>query len=321
MEHLKKMIDLIKAAYTWTHLTFHNTWGIINVFNIVWIRPMKGGLLKADHPMVTGINPDNGEKIWKQNIIFSSVRSAELSNFASDEEIVCDVGNHMRKMVEASASTEQFPKGKPDRMPPAINYIHGCVHYNGGFLLFNDFKDAISHFSNIDFQNSFKRFVKEEGREPVTIFRMKNYDRMEYLEFVCFLRTIFPWFSNTNGNKKRIGWGNPAPYPSVNTITGYWMDDTYKIYSEKGRSTVCRPAIAKKYFSKAVYIGERLTVKPEEKFLARFTNERVLARGEKGNMFFVDLRKLSKGYKFDPAKKLPNITERLVERIMDAGKS
>ncbi|MFA6237415.1 MAG: hypothetical protein WC635_08830 [Bacteriovorax sp.] len=309
-----KLVDLIKTAVIWTRLTIHNTWGIINVFNIVWVRPMAGGLLKESHPMVTGVSPENGEFIWKQNIIFQSVRSLEFINTPGDEEIVCDVGNYMRKMVEASASSEEFPKGKPDRMPPAINYIHGCVHYNGGFLLFNDFKDAISHFTNVDFQNSFKRFVNEEGREPVTIFRNRNYNRMEYLEFVCFLRTIFPWFSNTNGNKKRIGWGNPAPYPSVNTITGYWMIDTYKIYSEEGRNSVCRPAISKRYFTEAVYAGERITVKPEEKFLAKFTNKRVIARGEKGNMFFVDLRKLSSGYKFDPSKRLPNITDRLLEK-------
>lgn len=317
MKSLQKLVDLFKATCVWTCLSVHNTWGIINVFIIVWVRPMAGGLLKQDHPMVTGINPDTGDFIWKQNIIFQSIRSAEFENGPSDEEIVCDVGNYMRKMVEVSSSSEQFPKGKADRMPPAINYIHGCVHYNGGFLLFNDFKDAISHFSNTDFQNSFKRFVKEEGREPVTLFRNRNYDRIEYLEFVCFLRTIFPWFSNTNGNKKRIGWGNPAPYPSVNTITGYWMDDTYKIYTEEGRKTVCRPAISKKYFSELVYVGSRITTKPEEKFLAKFTNERVIARGEKGNMFFVDLRKLSQGYKFDPAKKLPNIAERLIEKCFN----
>lgn len=314
MKTINDIARLIKAAAIWTKLTVHNTWGIINVFNIVWIRPMKGGLLSADHPMATGINPENGKPIWPSNIIFQSVRD-ESAGYDSDEEIVCEVGNYMRKMVLASASTEEFPMGKPDRMPPAINYIHGCVHYNGGFLLFNDFKDAISHYSNVEFQETFKKFVREEGREPVTLFRNRNYDRVEYLEFVCFLRTIFPWFSNTNGNKKRIGWGNPAPYPSVNTITGYWMDDTYKIYTKKGRDSVCRPPISQKYFTKTVYVGERQTVLPEEKFLADFTNNRVIARGPKGNMFFVDLRKLSKGYKFDPAN-LPNIFDRLLERVL-----
>ncbi|MDD4973073.1 MAG: hypothetical protein PHY93_01915 [Bacteriovorax sp.] len=317
MKLLNKLMDLLTTAYIWTRLTVHNTWGIINVFNIVWIRPMTGGLLKADHPMVTGVNPENGEFIWKQNIIFQSSRSEKFDSGPTDIEIVCDVGHHMRKMVEVSSSSEECPNGKADRMPPAINYIHGCVHYNGGFLLFNDFKDAISHFSNIDFQKSFKQFVREEGREPVTIFRNRNYDRMEYLEFVCFLRTIFPWFSNSNGNKKRIGWGNPAPYPTVNTITGYWMVDTYKLYTEEGRRSVCRSAVTKKYFTEKVYVGKRITTKPDEKFLAHFTNKRVLARGDKGNMFFVDLRKLSQGYKFDPSKKLPNIADRLMEKYFN----
>ncbi len=314
MKTVVKIIHLFNVAVIWTRLTVHNTWGIINVFNIVWVKPMKGGLLRADHPMVTGINPENNKPIWPSNIIFQSIRD-ESSNYASDDEIVCEVGNYMRKMVLASAATPENPIGKPDRMPPAINYIHGCVHYNGGFLIFNDFKDALNHFTNVDFQNSFKNFVKSEGREPVTLFRNKNYDRVEYLEFVCFLRTIFPWFSNTNGNKKRIGWGNPAPYPSVNTITGFWMKDTYKIYSAEGRASVCRKPITKIYFEKKVYAGERSVVLPEEKFLAEFTNNRVIARGEKGNMFFVDLRKLAKGYKFDPAN-LPNITERMIEKIM-----
>lgn len=314
MNFLSNMIRYLRVFGVWSRLTVHNTWGIINVFNIVWVRPMKGGLLDENHPMVTGIDPESKEFIWKKNIIFKSIRD-ESAGYASDEEIVTDVGNHMRKMVQASASSERYPQGKPDRMPPAINYIHGAVHYNGGFLIFNDFKDAISHYSNVDFQNAFKKFVKTEGREPVTIFRNRNYDRMEYLEFVCFMRTIFPWFSNTNGNKKRIGWGNPAPYPSVNTITGYWMDDTYKIYTAEGRKTVCRPPISAVYFDKEVYVGVRTHVLPEEKYLANFTNNRVIARGEKGNMFFVDLRKLSRGYKFDPSKKLPNIYDRIVEKI------
>jgi hypothetical protein len=313
----KRIFELAKALWIWTHLTVHNTWGIFNVFFIVWVRPMKGGVISVDHPMATGINPDTNDYIWKENMIFQSPRGEAYQDSESDDEIVCAVGKYMSKMVQASAASAEHPHGKPDRMPPAINYIHGSVHYNGGFLIFDDFQDAINHYSNKDFQKSFKQFVKEEGREPVTIFRNKNYNREEYLDFVCFLRTIFPWFSNTNGNKKRIGWGNPAPYASTNTITGYWKDDTYKFYNAEARKTLCRKAIAKRYFTQASYVGERNFVLPEEKWLANFTNERVLARGEKGNMFFVDLRKLAKGYKFDPAKPLPNILDRLKERIVN----
>ena len=82
-----------------------------------------------------------------------------------------------------------------------------------------------------------------------------------------------------------------------------------------GRQNVCRPAISNIYFEKEIYNGPRDFVLPEEKFLASFTNNRVIARGEKGNMFFVDLRKLSKGYKFDPSKKLPNLFDRIIEKL------
>jgi hypothetical protein len=317
MRKMKTILRLLKVSAIWTKLTFHNTWGIINVFNIVWLRPMKGGILKEDHPMVTGINPDSKNYIWRENIIFQSTRSNDLKDVPDDLEILDAVANHMREMVAISSHHPDAPSGKPDRMPPAINYIHACVFYNGGYLIFNDFKDAIRHYSDPLFQKEFKNFVNKEGREPVTVFRNKNYDPKEYLEFVCFLRSIFPWFSNTNGNKKRIGWGNPAPYPATNTITGFWKDDLYKFYSEKGLKTLCRKPIEVKYFSKKEYFGPRDFTYPEEKYLARFTDNRVQARGAKGNMFFVDLRKLNKGYRFDPSKKLPNIIDRLIEKMSE----
>lgn len=278
---------------------------------------MKGGLIPEDHPMATGINPATKKFIWTENLIYKTPRSDEFQNAESDEEIINAVGKHMREMVHVSSSSKENPNGIPDRMPPAINYIHACVHFNGGFLLFNDFKEAISHFTNKEFKNSFIKFVKEEKREPVTVFRNKNYDPKEYLDFVCFLRSQLPWFSNTNGNKKRIGWGNPAPYPATNTITGYWKDDLYKFYNIESRKTLCRPPISKKYFLNDNYIGSRNFTLPEEKCLSDFTNNRVLARGARGNMFFVDLRKLNKGFRFDPNQTLPNIFDRLLEKLTE----
>lgn len=316
MSILQNILRLLKVLGVWTKLTFHNSWGILNVFYIVWLNPMKGGLISEDHPMATGINPDTNDYIWKENVIFRSKRDENL-DAPSDDEILVAVGNHMREMVHISSSSSESLQGKPDRMPPAINYIHACVHYNGGYLIFNDFKDAIRHYSDPRFQRDFKKFVKEEGREPVTIFRNRNYEPKEYLEFVCFLRSIFPWFSNTNGNKRRIGWGNPAPYPATNTITGFWKDDLYKFYSAEKRKLLCRKPITKKYFNEENYFGNRDFTYPEEKFLANFTDKRVIARGPKGNMFFVDLRKLNKGYRFDPSKKLPNIIDRLIEKVTE----
>jgi len=297
---------------TWTALTVHNTWGILNVFFIVWLRPMKGGMVDSDHPIVTGINPETGNQIWNENVIFRSERKREFTE--SDEHILATVGAHMSKMIEKSASHDLYPHGIPDRMPPAINYIHGGVQYNGGFLIFDDVKDAIRHFSDWKFRKEFWRFILVEKREPVTVLRDKNYNREEFLEFVCFLRSMFPYFSNSNGNKKRIGWGNPAPYPSVNTITGHWKRDTYKFYHQENLSDICRPPIKAKYFQHASYYGIRDTVRWPEKWLARFTDNRIISRGEKGNLFFVDLRKINKGYRFNPAQ-LPNFMDRVMEKI------
>jgi hypothetical protein len=302
----------VKILPTWTMLTIHNTWGIINVFFIVWLRPMKGGMVDENHPLATGINPETNDYIWPENIIFKSPRKNEYPE--SDRDIVISAGKYMLGMIRKSASSEQYPNGQLDKMPPAINYIHGGVQYNGGFLIFDDFADAINHFSDREFRRSFLKFVFTEKREPVTLFRNRNYNREEFLEFACFMRTILPFFSNCNGNKKRIGWGNPSPYPAVNTITGYWMSDTYKFYDKSKVDSVMRPSIKTNYFTKESYCGVRSHTRRPEKFLANFTNDRVIARGEKGNMFFVDLRKIAKGYRFDP-NNLPGLVDRLKEKF------
>lgn len=314
MKYLELFWYYLSVIPTWTALTIHNTYGIFSVFFITWVRPMKGGMIDSEHPVVTGINPETGDYVWHENVVFASERKAECKD--SDRVILESVGIHMSKMVKKSASSKENPVGIPDRLPPAINYIHAGIQYNGGYLIFDDFKDAIGHFSDIKFRKSFWKFIHMEKREPITIFRNKNYDRQEYLEFVCFMRTMFPYFSNSNGNKKRIGWGNVAPYPSVNTITGYWKNDTYKFYNKESvRKTLARKPISKRYFGESKdYVMNRTEVRYPERYLANFTNDRVLARGEKGNMFFVDLRKLVKGYKFNPAN-LPNIIDRLKEKM------
>jgi hypothetical protein len=310
---LRLFLHYLRAIPTWFILTFHNTWGILNVFFIVWVRPMRGGIIGLDHPFATGINPQSGNKIWKDNLVFKSPRKRHFDQ--SDEEILEAVGEHMAGMFSKSCSSEKNPFGIPDRMPPAINYIHGGVHYNGGFLLFDDVQDAVAYFSNLSFQKDFVRFILSEKREPVTILRDRNYEREDLLRFVCFLRSLFPWFSNSNGNRKRIGWGNPAPYPSINTITGFWKNDTYKFYSSESAYTAPRVPIVQSYFKASeFYKPATYEFRKPERFLADFTNQRVLARGEKGNLFFVDLRQIKHGYKFDGGN-LPNIFNRLGERI------
>jgi hypothetical protein len=309
--HLKYYLLIPK---TWLQLTAHNTWGILNVLDIIWLRPMRGGMIDETHPFCTGLDVTTGEPIWPLNILFRSRRReswpAELAP-DPDEEIVTKVGNHLRKQVLMAAATKDHPTGRPSPMPPGILYLHGGVHYNGGWLLFNDFKDAIEHFSDPKFAAEFKRFVREQHREPVTLFRDRDYDRAEFAQFVCFMRTIFPWFSNSNGPKKFVLWGNPSPYPAVNTITGNWIRDCRALKSESGRNTVALPPIPERtYFQNGPYRGDRSHTLWPERLLALLTRKRIHLRGEKENLYFVDKRKIKNGFRFGP-EPIPNPIQRM----------
>jgi hypothetical protein len=200
-----------------------------------------------------------------------------------------------------AAASSTAPGGRPAPMPPGILYIHGSVHFNGVWLLFNDFPEAIRHFSDRRFAAEFRRLVREEKREPVTLFRDRDYDRTEFANFVCFMRTTFPWFSNCNGPKKFVLWGNPSPYPAVNTITGHWIRDTRALKHEAGRRRVARAPLARIYFQDGLYFGERDTTRCPERFLAALTNKRIALRGERENLYFVDKRKIRRGFRFGPA--------------------
>src|SRR5215216_1379216 len=182
--HIKYYLMVPK---TWLQLTAHNTWGILNVLDIIWLRPMPGGLIEEDHPFCTGIDSATGEEIWNSNVVFASPRREPWPQGAlapdPDCEIIEKLGRHLCKQVRMAAATAEFPTGRPSPMPPGILYLHGGVHYNGGWLLFNDFGDAIRHFSDPRFAAEFRRFVREQKREPVTVFRDRDYDRDAFARF------------------------------------------------------------------------------------------------------------------------------------------
>jgi hypothetical protein len=302
----------------WLLLTVHNTWGILNVLDIIWLRPMPGGLIDETHPFCTGINPLTGRTIWNSNIVFRTEPRADWPaghEPDTDEVIVEKTGDHLRRQVCQAAGSPNFPTGRPSAMPPGILYLHGGVHYNGGWLLFNDFTEAIEHFTDPRFAAEFRRFAREQRREPVTLFRDRDYDREAFARFVCFMRTIFPWFSNSNGPKRSVLWGNPAPYPSVNTITGHWIRDCRLLKTAQGRATAARPPIpASRYFEDGPYRGQRnRTLRPEH-FLAHLTEKRIALRGPRENLYFVDKRKLKRGFRFGPAP-IPNPLRRLTRRL------
>src|SRR3954463_1092521 len=110
---------LTEAAYyamvarNWAQLTAHNTWGILNVLDIIWLRPMRGGLIDEQHPFSTGIDPATGEHIWRRNVVFKSARREHWPNNPlapdPDDEIIRKVGEHLRKQVLMAARSETHP--------------------------------------------------------------------------------------------------------------------------------------------------------------------------------------------------------------------
>jgi hypothetical protein len=302
---LRDVLYCLLAPLNWIGHNIHNSYGIAHVFDLTWLRPVGGGLIPNDHPYATGIDPKDGESLWYKNMIYQSPRKKEFKQ--TDEEIVEKVMSFLSRMVSASASTELHPKGKKDRMPPAVNYIHGTVHANGVSLVFDDFKDALAHFTCPNFLKDFNKMIHTEKREPTIIFRDRNYDPEE--------KSKFPFFGNPNGNKKRLHWGTPAPYPVFNLITGYWIHATQALRTEEGRRTCVRPAIEKNlYLQGANYGTGRNEYLWPEKFWASFTDNRIKARGDRGGVYFTDKRKLDNGFRYDP-ENLITLKERMNEKM------
>ena len=303
----------VMALPNWLAHNVHNSWGILNVFDLVWLRPMPGGLLPIDHPLATGISADTGELIWDRNCVFATAPLEGASE--DDRDILHRVMTFISSMVQRSSASSVSEVGIPSRMPPAINFIHGSVHYNGASMLFNDIPEAVRHFSDPDFKREIWRLLLTEGRDLTIIFRCVEYDRDELALFSCFMKTIFPFFGNPNGPKKRIHWGTPSPYPVYNLIAGYWIRDTRKLLTAEGRASVARPPIpAHTYFLDKKYDGGWSEFRLPEKLLDRFTSWRIHIRGAQGGVYFVDAIKLKSGFRFDPST-LPTLRDRLREKL------
>jgi hypothetical protein len=282
---------------TWAKQVVHNGWGIVNVLDIVFARPLPPGLLTVEHPLVTGIEPLSGQPIWPQNLVFASPPRAASFGDEADDVIITRVGKHLAHMVSLAVPRPGQPEGPPSRMPAAVNYLHAGVHYPGVWLLFSTFREALAHFSCPRFLAEFRRLVEVERREPITVFRDKQYDRREFAEFVCALRSLLPWFSNSNGPRRRVLWGNPAPYAAVNTITGHWMK-TVRLIARGRADEAARPPVRARYFQDGPYRGPRDQAVWYERLLAWATEKRIDRRGAKEGLFFVDKRRLDAGWRF-----------------------
>jgi hypothetical protein len=145
-----------------------------------------------------------------------------------------------------------------------------------------------------------RRFAREERREILLIFRNREYDTAEFAFLVSFLRLTLPWFANSNGPRKHVLWGNPAPYPVVNIITGDWKTDTYRLKRMPNSLDLVRPPVPAGRYFQGVYRGTRDRARWPEKLLAIQTYYRIRIRGSRGGLFFVDRRRLERMAGRDP---------------------
>ena len=300
------------APIRWLGHVASNTHGIWTVFELAWLRRTPGGLIDIDHPFATGRELRTGRLVWRENLLYRS-RAAEVP-LESDVAIIERVMDFMRGIAAQSAARPGAPHGVPSRMPPAVNLLHGPVHFHAVSLLFDDVPDAVRHFTDARFLREVKRCVREQHREIVVVLRRRDYDREALAGLACFFRTRLPFWANPNGNKKRIQWGVPAPYPNINVITGAWIADMRALVATRGSLDVVRPPVgAGHYFQDGPYTGGWSELLFPERWLARFTSWRVDARGAKGNLYFTDARELRKGFRYDPAA-LPTLSRRLAKR-------
>ena len=273
----------------------HNTGGALNVMRLLSVHKMPAGLLLPAHPWVTGQQPDGQGAVWPCNVVFRTAVGTQWAqaNYApeADEVVVSKVGKFLATMVGKSVPTPEIPHGTRRRMPHAINYLHGAVHYNGLTLLFNNFAEALEYLADTRFRKELRRLIRAEGREVTLVFRERNYDPVEYAYFSAFVMSHLPWFANVNGAQRRVMWGNPSPYPAVNIINGSWVADTERLRHGDIVSIVRPPVEQSLYFQGEYGVATR-GVNKLEKTHAFLINNWVRRRGFRGGLYFVDRRKV-----------------------------
>jgi hypothetical protein len=146
------------------------------------------------------------------------------------------------------------------------------------------------------------------------VFRSAEYDADEYARFLGFVRTLLPWFANSNGARRPPLWGNASPYPTVNIVTGNWIRDVRLLTTHEGRRRAARPSVQGEYFTSPPYFGERDRTLPIEDLHARLHAARIRARGELGNVYFVDQRDFERGIRHGPYA-APSLWNRMRTRL------
>lgn len=273
----------------------HNTGGALNVMRLLSVHKMPAGLVTLDHPWVTGLMPVEQEPVWPSNIAFRTPLGTEWAKVEyapeTDDAIVGKVGRFLAAMVRKSAAVPEIPQGTSRRMPHAINYLHGAVHYNGATLLFNTFQEALTYFADTRFRKELRRLIKEERREVTLVFRERNYDPVEFAYFSAFVMSHVPWFANVNGAQRKVMWGNPSPYPAVNIINGSWVADTDRL-RHGDTTSIVRPPLNPALYFRGEYGVPTRSYTSSERLHAYLINKWVSRRGFRGGLYFVDRRRI-----------------------------
>ncbi len=292
----------LRLPWHWLRQVVRNTHDILRVWRILKIRPLPAGLVGLDHPWVTGISPITNRPIWLDNVIYRSKPDRNRRDLAEDQTVLMANGRFLTARVRQSAVMPEIPLGPQRRMPHAINYMHGSSHYNSGLILLDDLQDAYRHINDPRFRREVKRFVALERREVLFLFRSRDYDAREYAYLSCCMRSQFSWFCNPNGPQDRVLWGNAAPFPAANLITGHWADDVFALGRPGGEGQVVRDPIPKeRYFQNGSFGQGRNHAIWPEKLLAWGNYFRVkIRRPERGIVFRGSPQELSR-----PNRKTP----------------
>lgn len=273
----------------------HNWPGAFQVMRLLTIHKMQAGLLPEDHPWITGLQEGTTEYIWPQNIVFRTPVGTTWAVAGyqpePDDDILVRVGTFLAAMVRKSVPDPEIPHGPKRRMPHAINYLHGAVHYNGLWVVFNHFEEAKQYIADPKFREALKHMIRQEKREVTFVFRERNYDPVEFAYFSAFIMSHLPWYANVNGAQKRVMWGNASPYPALNIINGSWLHGVEALRKGRYEQLVRVPVDASLYFQGAYGIPAR-----EYHFIERMhaylINNWVRKRGFDAGLFFVDRKKI-----------------------------
>ena len=284
----------VQTLWHWTYSNLHLAKETYYVLDFIYVHKIGPRLLASDHPWLTGLIPGTRETVWEKNIVFASPRAAKWQvEPEQDQIIVSRIGTFLAAMVARSnAPDPAVPHGKRRRMSHAVNYLHGAIHCNGGFLIFNNFQDAMFYFSDTHFVQEFKRFARVEKRELTIVLRERGYDPEEYAWFVGFVRAHQPWYANGNGpTKRRVLYGTPSPYPAVNPINGAWVDDMQHLYRQRMAQLVRYPVECSRYFQ-SEYRGNQSDFTFMERFHVWTQHLVITAKGFQGGLVFTSRKKI-----------------------------